>query len=260
MIDRYTRPQMGAIWTQQRKYECWLDVELAVCQAMEEMGQVPRGIAKRVRKKVTINPARIAAIEHVTKHDVIAFLESIAEQAGKDARFLHAGLTSSDILDTALALQMVEASHILMDDLEALLTSLKDLALTHQETMTDGRSHGIHGEPITFGWKVAIWYQEFERQQQRLKAAVADIAVGKLSGAMGTFAHLSPSVEKAVCQQLRLKPATISNQVIQRDRHAAFLSVLALIAASIEKVATEIRHLQRTEVLEAEEYIEPGQK
>ncbi|MDH5775621.1 MAG: lyase family protein, partial [Nitrospirota bacterium] len=195
---------MGAIWTQQRKYECWLDVELAACQAMEEMGQVSPGIAKRVRKKVTINPARIAAIEQVTKHDVIAFLEFIAEQAGKDARFLHAGLTSSDILDTALALQMVQASRLLMDDLEALLRALKDLALAHQETMTVGRSHGIHGEPITFGWKVAIWFQEFERQQQRLKAAIADIAVGKLSGAMGTFAHLSPSVEKAVCQQLGL--------------------------------------------------------
>ncbi|MDH5587496.1 MAG: adenylosuccinate lyase [Nitrospirota bacterium] len=260
MIDRYTRPQMGAIWTQQRKYECWLDVELAVCQAMEEMGQVPPGIAKRVRKKVTINPARIAAIEQVTKHDVIAFLESIAEQAGKEARFLHAGLTSSDILDTALALQMVQASRLLLDDLEALLRALKDLALSHQETMTVGRSHGIHGEPITFGWKVAIWFQEFERQQQRLKAAIADIAVGKLSGAMGTFAHLSPTIEKTVCRQLGLTPAPISNQIIQRDRHAAFLSVLALIAASIEKVATEIRHLQRTEVLEAEEYFEPGQK
>ncbi len=260
MIDRYTRPQMGAIWTQQRKYECWLEVELAVCQAMEQMGDVPRGIAKRVRRKVSVNPARIAAIEQVTKHDVIAFLESIAEQAGKDARFLHAGLTSSDILDTALALQMVEASGLLMQDLEALLLSLKDLALSNQETMTVGRSHGIHGEPITFGWKVAIWYQEFERQQQRLKAAITDIAVGKLSGAMGTFAHLSPAIEKTVCEQLGLKPAPISNQIIQRDRHAAFLSALALIAASIEKVATEIRHLQRTEVLEAEEYFEPGQK
>ena len=260
MIERYTRPQMGAIWTQQRKYESWLEVELAVCQAMEQQGDVPRGIAKRVRKKVSINPTRIAAIEQTTKHDVIAFLESIAEQAGKDARFLHAGLTSSDILDTALALQMVEASRLLMDDLEALLYALKDLAFAHQETMTVGRSHGIHGEPMSFGWKVAIWYQEFERQQQRLTHAITDIAVGKLSGAMGTFAHLSPSVEKAVCQKLGLKPAPISNQILQRDRHAAFLSVLALIAASIEKVATEIRHLQRTEVLEAEEYFEPGQK
>ncbi len=260
MIDRYTLPRMGSIWTPQRKYECWLEVELAACQAMEDMGQVPRGLAKRIRKNVSINPARIAAIEKVTKHDVIAFLESIAEQAGKDARFLHAGLTSSDILDTALALQMVEASSLLMDDIEALLHSLRDLAFAHQETMTVGRSHGIHGEPITFGWKVAIWYQEFERQQHRLQAATADIAVGKLSGAMGTFAHLPPSVEKTVCQQLGLTPAPISNQVIQRDRHAAFLSVLALIAASIEKVATEIRHLQRTEVLEVEEYFEAGQK
>ncbi len=260
MIDRYTRPQMGAIWAQQRKYDYWLDVELAVCQAMEESGQVPRGVAKRIRKKVSINPFRIAAIERVTKHDVIAFLEAVAEQAGKDARFLHAGLTSSDILDTALALQMVEASSLLQQDLEALLGSLKDLAFAHQETLMVGRSHGIHGEPITFGWKVAIWYEEFTRQQQRLNTAVADIAVGKLSGAMGTFAHLSPKIEKAVCQQLGLKPAPISNQVIQRDRHAAFLSTLALMAASIEKVATEIRHLQRTEVLEAEEYFEPGQK
>jgi len=260
MIDRYTLPRMGSIWTQQRKYECWLEVELAACQAMEQMGQVPRGIAKRIRKKVSVNPARIAAIEQITKHDVIAFLESIAEQAGKDSRFLHAGLTSSDILDTALALQMVEASTLLMHDIDAILDSLRNLAVAHQETITVGRSHGIHGEPITFGWKVAIWYQEFERQQHRLKAAIADIAVGKLSGAMGTFAHLSPSVEKTVCQQLGLKPALISNQIIQRDRHAAFLSVLALIAASIEKVATEIRHLQRTEVLEVEEFFEPGQK
>jgi adenylosuccinate lyase len=260
MIARYTLPRMGSIWTQQRKYESWLEVELAACQAMEQMGQVPHGIAKRIRKKVSINPARIAAIEQITKHDVIAFLESIAEQAGKDARFLHAGLTSSDILDTALALQMVEASTLLMDDIDALLHSLRDLAFAHQETITVGRSHGIHGEPITFGWKVAIWYQEFERQHHRLKAAIVDIAVGKLSGAMGTFAHLPPSVEKTVCQQLGLKPALISNQVLQRDRHAAFLSVLALIAASIEKVATEIRHLQRTEVLEVEEFFEPGQK
>ncbi len=260
MIDRYTRPQMGAIWTQQRKYECWLDVELAVCQAMEQQGKVPKGVANRIRKKVTIRPARIAAIEQVTKHDVIAFLEAIAEQAGPDARFLHAGLTSSDILDTALALQMVEASSILLEDMKVLLEVLQKLAYAHQDTVAVGRSHGIHGEPITFGWKVAIWYQEFERQCERLRAAINDIAVGKLSGAMGTFAHLSPSVEKTVCKQLGLQPAPISNQVLQRDRHAAFLSVLALIAASIEKVGTEIRHLQRTEVLEAEEYFEPGQK
>jgi adenylosuccinate lyase len=260
MIDRYTLPRMGTVWTQTRKYELWLQVELAVCEAMEHIGKVPRGVASRIHKKVTINPSRIAAIEQVTKHDVIAFLESVAEQAGKDGRFLHAGLTSSDIVDTSLALQMVEATQLILEDVSGLLEALRGLAFAHRDTLMVGRSHGIHGEPISFGWKVAIWYQEFQRQHHRLKSAMKDIAVGKLSGAMGTFAHLSPSVEKAVCQRLGLKPAPISNQVIQRDRHAAFLSALALMAASIEKVATEIRHLQRTEVLEAEEFFEPGQK
>jgi adenylosuccinate lyase len=260
MIDRYTLPRMGAVWTQTRKYELWWQVELAVCEAMEHMGQVPRGVTARIHKKVTINPSRIAAIEQVTKHDVIAFLESVAEQTGKDGRFIHAGLTSSDIVDTSLAVQMVEAAALILEDVRGLLGSLRELAFAHRDTLMVGRSHGIHGEPISFGWKVAIWYQEFQRQQHRLEAAIADIAVGKLSGAMGTYAHLSPSIEKAVCHRLGLKPAPISNQVIQRDRHAAFLSTLALMAASIEKVATEIRHLQRTEVLEAEEFFESGQK
>lgn len=260
MIDRYTLPRMGAVWTQTHKYELWLRVELAACEAMEQLGQVPHGVAARIRKNVTVNPARIAAIEQVTKHDVIAFLESVAEQAGKDGRFLHAGLTSSDIVDTSLALQLVEAAQLIREDVRGLLVALRDLAFAHQDTLMVGRSHGIHGEPISFAWKVAIWYQEFQRQELRLEAAIADIAVGKLSGAMGTFAHLSPSIEKTVCHGLGLKPAPISNQVIQRDRHAAFLSALALIAASIEKVATEIRHLQRTEVLEVEEYFEAGQK
>ena len=260
MIERYTLPQLGAIWTQDHKYALWLAVELAVCEAMESLGQVPRGVAKRIRKKVTVNPKRIAEIEQVTKHDVIAFLESVAEQAGKDARHLHAGLTSSDILDTSLALQLVEASHIIREDLHELLEALRTLALAHQDTLMVGRSHGIHGEPISFGWKVAIWFQEFQRHQQRLESAIEDIRVGKLSGAMGTFAHLSPAIEAEVCQRLGLKAAPISNQIIQRDRHAAYLSALALIAGSIEKVATEIRHLQRTEVLEAEEFFEPGQK
>lgn len=260
MIDRYTLPRMGAVWTQTHKYELWLQVELAVCEAMEQMGHVPYGVAARIRKKVTINPLRIAAIEQITKHDVIAFLESVSEQAGKDGRFLHVGLTSSDIVDTSLSLQLAEAAQLIREDVGELLNVLRDLAFAHQNTLMVGRSHGIHGEPISFAWKVAIWYQEFQRQELRLKAAIADIAVGKLSGAMGTFAHLSPSIEKTVCQRLGLKPAPISNQVLQRDRHAAFLSALALMAASIEKVATEIRHLQRTEVLEAEEYFEPGQK
>ncbi|MDT3779934.1 adenylosuccinate lyase [Nitrospira sp. MA-1] len=260
MIDRYTLPRMGAVWTQTHKYELWLEVELAVCEAMEKMRQIPPGVAARIRKKVKVNPLRIAAIEQVTKHDVIAFLESVAEQAGNDGRFLHVGLTSSDIVDTSLSLQLVEAAQLIREDVKALLGALRDLAFAHQDTLMVGRSHGIHGEPISFAWKVAIWYQEFQRQQIRLEAAFVDIAVGKLSGAMGTFAHLSPSIEKTVCQRLGLNPAPISNQVLQRDRHAAFLSVLALMAASIEKIAIEIRHLQRTEVLEAEEYFEPGQK
>jgi adenylosuccinate lyase len=260
MIERYTLPRMGAVWTQSRKYELWLQVELAVCEAMERIGKVPRGVTNRIRKKITINPSRIAAIEQVTKHDVIAFLESVAEQAGKDGRFLHAGLTSSDIVDTSLALQLVEAAQLILEDIQGLLDAIRKLAFTHKATLMVGRSHGIHGEPVSFGWKVAIWYQEFQRQQFRFQAAMEDIAVGKLSGAMGTFAHLPPSIEQAACQRLGLRPAPISNQVIQRDRHAAFLSALALMAASIEKVATEIRHLQRTEVLEAEEYFEPGQK
>ena len=260
MIDRYSRPEMAGIWTQTRKYESWFRVELAACEVMEQQGSVPKGIAARVRKKVTINPKRIDEIENVVKHDVIAFLESITEQAGKDARHLHAGLTSSDVLDTSLALQICEATDLILADLASLLEVIKIRAYEHQDTMMVGRSHGIHGEPISFGWKLAIWYQEFVRHQDRLLAARKDIAVGKLSGAMGTFAHLSPTVEREVCKKLGLKPAPISSQIIQRDRHAAYLSALALLAASIENVAVEIRHLQRTEVLEAEEYFDKGQK
>lgn len=260
MIERYSLPRMASVWTQTRKYQRWLDVELAVCEVMEQIGKVPRGVASRIRRKVTIDPKRIDVIEQKVKHDVIAFLESIAEQAGKEARHLHVGLTSSDILDTSLALQMVEAADLILQDIHNLLDTLHQRAFEHRRTLMVGRSHGIHGEPISFGWKLAIWYQEFQRQCQRLEAAKNDIAVGKLSGAMGTFAHLSPSVEQRVCKKLGLNPAPISNQIVQRDRHAAFVSVLALTAASIEKVATEVRHLQRTEVLEAEEYFDPGQK
>ncbi|GJL66521.1 MAG: adenylosuccinate lyase [Nitrospirales bacterium] len=260
MIDRYSRPEMAEMWSQTRKYESWLRVELAVCEVMEAQGTVPRGVAARVRRKVKIDPARIEAIEQVVKHDVIAFLEAVTEQAGRDARHLHAGLTSSDVLDTSLALQMCEATDLILEDIANLLATIQVRAFEHQDTMMVGRSHGIHGEPISFGWKLAIWYQEFLRQQERIRIVRNDIAVGKLSGAMGTFAHLPPSVEKAVCAKLNLKAAPISSQIVQRDRHAAYLSALALLAASIEKVATEIRHLQRTEVLEAEEYFESGQK
>lgn len=260
MIERYTLPRMGGLWTQQRKYEAWLQVELAACEAMEEAKKVPKGTAAHVRRKVTINPDRIDEIEKVTKHDVIAFLEAVTEQAGPKARHLHAGLTSSDVLDTGLALQMVESGGIILEDLDALLEVLKSRAFEHQETVMVGRSHGIHGEPISLGVKFALWFEEFKRHRKRFLAAGEDIAVGKLSGAMGTFAHLPPRIESVVCKKLGLKPAPVSNQVVQRDRHAAYLTALALLAASIEKVATEIRHLQRTEVLEAEEYFSAGQK
>jgi adenylosuccinate lyase len=260
MIDRYTRPQMNTIWEQRRKYEIWLEVELLACEALERSRAVPRGASARIRKRAKIHPARIAEIERITKHDVIAFLESLMESVGPEVRFLHVGLTSSDIVDTGLAVQMVQALDQILADVEQFLKVLQHRALEHRDTLMVGRSHGIHGEPISFGFKLAIWYEETKRHQTRLRQVREEIAVGKLSGAMGTFAHQGPEVEAYVCKKLGLKPDPASNQVIQRDRHAAYLSALALLAASIEKFATEIRHLQRTEVLEAEEYFSEGQK
>jgi adenylosuccinate lyase len=260
MIDRYTLPRMKAIWDLTHKYEIWLDVELAACEAFERAGQAPKGAAARIRKKAVINPERIAEIENVTKHDVIAFLESIAETAGPEARFLHVGMTSSDVVDTSLAVQMAEALDIIQTDVEVLLAVLKARAFEQKQTVMVGRSHGIHGEPISFGFKLALWYEEVQRHKKRLAAVREDIAVGKLSGAMGTFAHQGPEIEAAVCKKLGLTPDPVSNQVVQRDRHAAYLSALALLGATIEKIATEVRHLQRTEVLEAEEFFSEGQK
>ncbi len=260
MIDRYTRPKMKAIWDLKHKYEIWLEVELQACAAFERTGQVPRGATARIRRKARIDVARIAKIETVTKHDVIAFLESLAEPVGPDARFLHMGLTSSDIVDTSLAIQMTEALDMILEDLDEFIAVLKKRAYQHRHTIMVGRSHGIHGEPISFGFKLAIWYEEVCRHRERLKAVRDEIAVGKLSGAMGTFAHQGPEIEEYVCAKLGLKTDPVSNQIVQRDRHAAYASALALLAASIEKCATEIRHLQRTEVLEAEEYFSEGQK
>ena len=260
MIDRYTLPRMKAIWDLRRKYEIWLEVELAACEACERNGEVPKGTARRIRKKARIDPERIAEIELVTKHDVIAFLESLAESVGPDARHLHKGLTSSDIVDTSLAVQMTQALDIILSDVQSLLAILKAKALEHRDTVMVGRSHGIHGEPISFGFKLAIWYEEMKRHLARLRAVRAEVAVGKLSGAMGTFAHQGPEVEEYVCKKLGLAPDPVSSQVVQRDRHAAYQTALALLAASIEKIATEIRHLQRTEVLEAEEFFSEGQK
>ncbi|HZN45451.1 MAG TPA: adenylosuccinate lyase, partial [Nitrospiraceae bacterium] len=260
MIERYTRPRMKAIWELKHKYEIWLEVELQACAAFEHEGLVPRGTSRRIRKRARINVERIAEIEQVTKHDVIAFLESLAASVGPEHRFLHMGLTSSDIVDTSLAVQMKEALDLILQTLEEFIDVLKHRAFEHRATVMVGRSHGIHGEPISFGFKLAIWYEEMCRHRARLRRVRGEIAVGKLSGAMGTFAHQGPEVEEYVCSKLGLKPDPVSNQVVQRDRHAAYLSALALAAASIEKIATEIRHLQRTEVLEAEEFFSVGQK
>src|SRR5574341_365016 len=223
MIERYTLPGMKAIWDLGHKYEIWLRVELLACEALEQEGTVPAGVAARIRRKANIDPDRIAAIEKVVKHDVIAFLESLAELAGADARFLHLGLTSSDIVDTSLAVQMTEALDLILKDVEALLDVLRRRAFEHKDTVMIGRSHGIHGEPITLGFKLAILYEETARHLARLRAVREDVAVGKLSGAMGTFAHLGPETEAYVCAKLGLRPDPISSQVIQRDRHAAYL-------------------------------------
>ncbi|HEU4683765.1 MAG TPA: adenylosuccinate lyase [Nitrospira sp.] len=260
MIDRYTRPKMKAIWDLRHKYEIWLEVELQACAAFERAGQAPRGTAAKIRKRAKIDVARIAEIEKVTKHDVIAFLESLADSVGPEHRFLHMGLTSSDVVDTALAVQMTEALDLILEDVEDFMEVLKRQALRHKHTVMVGRSHGIHGEPISFGFKLAIWYEEIGRHLARLRSVRSDIAVGKLSGAMGTFAHQGPDIEEYVCSKLGLTCDPVSNQIVQRDRHAAFSTALALLAATIEKIATEIRHLQRTEVLEAEEFFSEGQK
>ncbi len=260
MIDRYSRPYLKAIWEPARKYETWLQVELLACEALAKKGLIPSSAVRQIRAKASINPARIEALERITKHDVVAFIESLSEQVGSAARYLHMGLTSSDILDTSLAVLMVKAADAILDDLDRLLTVLRKRAMEHRDTLMIGRSHGIHGEPITFGSKLAIWYDETGRHRERFGAAREGIAYGKISGAMGTFAHLSPDVEAYVCKKLGLQPAPASNQIVQRDRHAAYLTALGLLASSIEKFATEIRHLQRTEVLEAEEPFTPGQK
>jgi adenylosuccinate lyase len=251
---------MKAIWDLKHKYEIWLEVELQACAAFERTGQVPRGTAARIRRKARIDVDRIAEIERITKHDVIAFLESLTDRVGAEHRFLHMGLTSSDIVDTSLAVQMTEALDLILEGVEAFRAVLKRQALRHRRTVMVGRSHGIHGEPISFGFKLAIWYEEVGRHLERLRQVRSQVAVGKLSGAMGTFAHQRPEIEEYVCSKLGLACDPVSNQVVQRDRHAAYVTALALLAATIEKIATEIRHLQRTEVLEAEEYFSEGQK
>ncbi len=260
MIPRYSRPQMAAIWSDQSKYEIWLEIEALAAEAMERLGQIPAGTAKVLRERGAFNIARIDEIEREVKHDVIAFLTSVTEHVGPEARFMHQGMTSSDVLDTCLAVQLSRASDILLADLDALLTALKRRAEEHKYTVTVGRSHGIHAEPTTFGLKLAFAYAEFARAKERLVGAKGEIGTCAISGAVGTFAHLDPRVEAYVAEKLALKPEPVSTQIIPRDRHAMFFATLAVIASSVERLATEIRHLQRTEVGEAEEFFSEGQK
>ncbi|MBP7230495.1 MAG: adenylosuccinate lyase [Syntrophaceae bacterium] len=260
MIPRYSREKMAAIWSQENKYQKWLDVEVAACEAMVKLGKVPPEALDHIRSRASIDVARIDEIEKTTKHDVIAFVSSLTEKIGEDGRFIHMGLTSSDVLDTALAAQLKEAAGVLLDDLDQLLDVLKKKAFDHKNTLMIGRSHGIHAEPITFGMKMALWHQEMGRNRQRLFCARESISYGKISGAVGTFSFIDPFVEEYVCEKMGLKPAPVSSQIVQRDRHAEFFSVLAIIASSLDKFAQEIRLLQRTEVREAEEYFSPGQK
>jgi len=260
VIERYTLPKMGAIWTDENKFNKWLDVEITVCQVQAELGAIPNAALEQIQDKATFNVKRILEIEQEVKHDVIAFLTNVGESVGAASRYIHLGMTSSDLLDTAMALLMREAGQIILDDLHQLRAVLKKRAIEHKPTVCIGRSHGVHAEPTTFGLKLALWYDEVGRHLKRLDNAIDVISVGKLSGAVGTFAHLDPIVEEQVCNKLGLKPAPVSTQIIQRDRYAEYLMTLALIGSSLEKFATEIRNLQRTEILEVEEYFSTGQK
>lgn len=260
MIERYTLPEMGKIWEDKFKFQTWLNIEIYACEARAQQGEISAEDVEVIKAKANFDVKRVLEIEETTKHDVIAFLTNVAEYVGPESRHIHYGMTSSDILDTTLSYQMKEAGNLLLSRLTELKSSLKKRAVEHKNTICVGRSHGIHAEATTMGLKFALWYEETKRNIKRLKSAIETISVGQISGAVGTFEHLSPKVEEYVCIKMGLKPAPISTQVIQRDRHAEFISTIALIGASLEKIAVEIRHLQRTEVLEAEEYFSKGQK
>ena len=260
MIPRYSRPEMVSLWEPESKFQIWFEIEAHATDALAELGVVPKEAAAAIWAKGKFDVARIDEIEREVKHDVIAFLTNVAENVGEESRFMHQGMTSSDVLDTCLAVQLARASDILLDDIDALLAAIKKRAFEHKFTPTIGRSHGIHGEPVTFGLKLAQAYAEFERNRERLVAARKEIATCAISGAVGTFANIDPRVEAHVAEKLGLEVEPVSTQVIPRDRHAQFFATLAVIASSVERLAVEIRHLQRTEVLEAEEYFSPGQK
>ena len=260
MINRYSRKELTTIWSEENKYKIWLDVEIAAAQAMEKLGQIPKGVSSTVKKKAKINVDRIHVIEAKVKHDVIAFLTSVTEKAGIKARYLHQGMTSSDILDTSFNIQLVQSGKILLKDIDQILKVLKRQAKKYKFTPCIGRSHGIHAEPITFGLKLASFYEEFKRNRKRLVDAVDEVSSCAISGAVGTFANINPNVERHVAKKLGLKIEPISTQVIPRDRHAFYFSILGIIAGSVERVATEIRHLQRSEVYELQEFFSKNQK
>jgi adenylosuccinate lyase len=260
MIERYTRPEMGKIWNEHFKFETWLRIEILACEARTEMGEISQSDLNEIKTKASFDITKILEIEEITKHDVIAFLTNVAEYVGPASRHIHYGMTSSDVLDTALAVQMKSAGEILLNDLNKLKDVLKRRAIEHKRTICVGRSHGIHAEPYSMGLKFALWYEEAKRNIVRLENAIASISVGKISGAVGTLEHLPPKVEEYVCSKLGLIAEPVATQVVQRDRHAEFLTTLAIIGSSLEKIAIEIRHLQRTEVQEAEEFFSKGQK
>ena len=260
MIKRYSLPEMSKIWEDKFKFETWLKIEIFVCEARALKGEIPLEDLQEIKLKASFDIERISEIEETTKHDVIAFLTNVAENVGNASRHIHYGMTSSDILDTTLSYQLKCSGELLLEQLFKLKNILKERAIEHKSSLCIGRTHGVHAEPTTLGLKFALWFEEVDRNIHRLKKAIEEISIGKISGAVGTFEHLSPDIEKYVCEKLGLKPDSISTQIIQRDRHAYFLSTLALIAASLEKIATEIRHLQKTEVLEVEEFFDKGQK
>ncbi|AFV03217.1 Adenylosuccinate lyase [Dehalobacter sp. UNSWDHB] len=260
MIERYTLPAMGRLWQDEYRLTLWLKIEIAACEGWAKKGKIPQEAVEVIRQKAAFSWDRVKEIEEVTQHDVLAFLTNVAENVGDEAKYIHLGLTSSDVLDTSLSLQLVEASDILLEKMDKLIDVLGRKALEYKDTLQMGRSHGIHAEPITFGLKFALWYDEMKRQRERLKYAREEIRVGQISGAVGTFANVDPAVEEWVCESLGLKPAPVSTQIIQRDRHAFYVGVLAGIASSLDKIATEIRNLQRTDVHEVEEPFGKGQK
>ncbi len=260
MIERYTRPEMGEIWTEENRFRAWLEVEILACEAWAELGVIPREDVEKIRKNARINVARIHEIERETRHDVVAFTRAVAETLGPESKWVHYGLTSTDVVDTALSYLLLQANRILLEDIDRFLEVLKEKALRYKDTVMMGRTHGVHAEPTTFGLKMALWYAEMKRNRERFVRAMEEVRVGKISGAVGTYAHIDPFVEEYVCRKLGLRPAPISTQTLQRDRHAAYMATLALIATSLDKFATEIRGLQKSETREVEEAFKKGQK